>query len=85
MGITRRHLVPSIPTQVQSISHSNAWRVFKRRSSMCGFAVSVANVTVTQQFFSAVTQESSEFTEDQIDGILGLAFQDISSLGQVGS
>ena len=35
------------------------------------------------QIFSAVTQESAEFVDDPTDGILGLAFPDISNLQQV--
>ncbi|TBU46767.1 acid protease [Dichomitus squalens] len=44
--------------------------------------VTVAGVAARNQSFSAVTQESSQFSEDTIDGILGLAFPDISNLGQ---
>ncbi len=51
-------------------------------SPVCS-AVTVAGVSATNQFFSAVTTESAEFVEDPTDGILGLAFPDISNLGQV--
>ncbi|KAM5544249.1 hypothetical protein V8D89_001909 [Ganoderma adspersum] len=44
--------------------------------------VSIAGVSATNQFFSAVTTESAEFVDDPTDGILGLAFPDISNLGQ---
>ncbi|KAI1785665.1 acid protease [Ganoderma leucocontextum] len=45
-------------------------------------AVTVAGIVATNQFFSAVTTESAEFADDPTDGILGLAFPNISSLGQ---
>ncbi|PIL25260.1 transporter [Ganoderma sinense ZZ0214-1] len=44
--------------------------------------VTIAGVQVTNQSFSAVTTESTEFVDDPTDGILGLAFSDISNLGQ---
>ena len=52
-------------------------------SSLRCFAVTLANVTVTNQFFSAVTEESQHFIDDPVDGLLGLAFQEVSSLDQV--
>ena len=45
--------------------------------------MSIAGVVVKNQIFSAVTQESAEFVDDPTDGILGLAFPDISNLQQV--
>ena len=44
--------------------------------------VTVAGVKATSQTFSAVTQLSSLFNDDPIDGILGLAFQDIGEFDQ---
>ncbi|KAH8921407.1 acid protease [Atractiella rhizophila] len=44
--------------------------------------VSVAGIKVTKQYLSAVTTESASFVDDPQDGILGLAFESISSLGQ---
>jgi len=44
--------------------------------------VRVANITATQQFFSPVTTLSSSFATDPIDGILGLAFPQVSTLNQ---
>ena len=46
--------------------------------------MTVANIKVTNQFLSAVTQESQEFIGGTIDGVFGLAFQKISGLGEVG-
>lgn len=45
-------------------------------------SVSVAGVSVTKQYFSPVTTLSSSFSDDPIDGILGLAFPAISNLGE---
>ncbi|KAH9944776.1 aspartic peptidase domain-containing protein [Amylocystis lapponica] len=45
--------------------------------------VSVAGVAVTDQTFSPVTTESGEFQSDPADGLMGMAFQAISSLGAV--
>ncbi|CAL1703550.1 unnamed protein product [Somion occarium] len=42
--------------------------------------VTVAGVKSTGQTFAAVTKMSSLFNDDALDGILGLAFQDISNL-----
>lgn len=47
------------------------------------FLVTVAGVKATSQTFSAVTRLSDLFSDDPIDGILGLAFQDISNLNSV--
>lgn len=44
--------------------------------------VTVAGITATQQAFSAVTTLSDKFEGDPMDGILGMAFQKISSIGQ---
>ncbi|CAK5266694.1 unnamed protein product [Mycena citricolor] len=44
--------------------------------------VSVAGVSVTQQYLSGVTTLSSSFTSGPADGLLGLAFPAISNLGQ---
>ena len=43
----------------------------------------MAGVEVTGQYLSAVTSESSEFSEDPADGLIGLAFPAISNLGHV--
>ena len=45
--------------------------------------VSVAGVKVTSQTFSAVTELSSAFQSDPLDGILGMAYQSISQLNAV--
>ena len=45
--------------------------------------MSVAGVKVTKQYMSAVTTLSSSFSDDPIDGILGLAYPAISNLGEV--
>lgn len=45
--------------------------------------VTVAGVKSTGQTFAAVTKMSSLFNDDALDGILGLAFQDISNLNAV--
>ncbi|KAJ7456903.1 acid protease [Mycena latifolia] len=44
--------------------------------------VSVADVTATEQYFSPVTTLSSSFSDDPIDGILGLAFPAISNFNE---
>lgn len=44
--------------------------------------VTVAGLSAAAQYFSAVTSESSSFASDPEDGILGLAFSSISSIGQ---
>ncbi|TBU32075.1 protease [Dichomitus squalens] len=44
--------------------------------------VVVGGVKATAQYFSAVTEESSELSEGSTDGILGLAFPAISNLKQ---
>ncbi|CAK5266726.1 unnamed protein product [Mycena citricolor] len=44
--------------------------------------VSVAGVTVTQQYLAGVTTLSSQFSSSPEDGLLGLAFPAISNLGQ---
>ncbi|KAH9946986.1 acid protease [Amylocystis lapponica] len=44
--------------------------------------VTVAGVTATSQYFAPVTTLSSSFANDPIDGILGLAYQSISSIGK---
>ncbi|CAE6501061.1 unnamed protein product [Rhizoctonia solani] len=43
--------------------------------------VSAGGLSVTNQSFSAVTSESSSFAQDPSDGIMGLAFSSISSIG----
>ncbi|KAJ7071340.1 acid protease [Mycena amicta] len=43
--------------------------------------VAVAGIKATKQYFSPVTTLSSSFSDDPIDGILGLAFPAISNLG----
>ena len=47
------------------------------------FAVTVAGLTATNQYFSPVTTLSDSFKDDPIDGILGLAYPAISNLHQV--
>ncbi|CAE6382667.1 unnamed protein product [Rhizoctonia solani] len=44
--------------------------------------VTVAGLSATGQYFSPVTSESSSFSSEPDDGILGLAFNSISSIGQ---
>ncbi|KAJ7829548.1 acid protease [Mycena leptocephala] len=44
--------------------------------------VTVAKITATKQYFSAVTTLSSSFADDPVDGILGLAFPAISNLNE---
>ncbi|KAI0688123.1 acid protease [Cytidiella melzeri] len=44
--------------------------------------VTVAGLTATGQYFSPVTTLSSSFSDDPIDGILGLAFPSLSNLGE---
>ncbi|KZT72178.1 acid protease [Daedalea quercina L-15889] len=44
--------------------------------------LSVAGITSTAQYFSPVTTLSNSFSGDPIDGILGMAYQKISQLGQ---
>lgn len=44
--------------------------------------VSVAGLTADDQYFSAVNDVSPSFANDVEDGILGMAFQSISELGQ---
>ncbi|KAG8747738.1 Type I transmembrane sorting receptor [Ceratobasidium sp. 414] len=43
--------------------------------------VTVAGLSVTGQYFSPVTSESSSFSSDPSDGIMGLGFSSISSIG----
>ncbi|KAH9851624.1 acid protease [Lenzites betulinus] len=43
--------------------------------------VSVGGATVTNQYFSGVTSESTEFREDPADGLLGLGLTALSALG----
>ncbi|EKM60381.1 uncharacterized protein PHACADRAFT_203594 [Phanerochaete carnosa HHB-10118-sp] len=43
--------------------------------------VTIAELSATDQYFSPVTTLSSSFASDSIDGILGLAYPDLSSLG----
>ncbi|CAE6459097.1 unnamed protein product [Rhizoctonia solani] len=43
--------------------------------------VSAGGLSVTNQSFSAVTSESSSFSQDPSDGIMGLAFSSISTIG----
>ncbi|KAG9122595.1 Type I transmembrane sorting receptor [Ceratobasidium sp. 392] len=44
--------------------------------------VTVAGLSATNQYFSPVTSESSSFSSDPEDGIMGLAFSSISSIGK---
>ncbi|CAE6425498.1 unnamed protein product [Rhizoctonia solani] len=44
--------------------------------------VTVAGMTATKQYFSAVTSESESFSSDPSDGLVGLAFSSISQIGQ---
>ncbi|KAG8689541.1 Type I transmembrane sorting receptor, partial [Ceratobasidium sp. 423] len=44
--------------------------------------VTIAGLSATSQYFSPVTSESSSFSSDPEDGILGLAFNSISAIGQ---
>ncbi|KAJ7938381.1 acid protease [Mycena leptocephala] len=44
--------------------------------------VSVAGIKATQQYFSPVTNLSSSFASDPVDGILGLAFPAISNMNE---
>ncbi|CAE6444159.1 unnamed protein product [Rhizoctonia solani] len=44
--------------------------------------VTVAGLTATNQYFSAVTSESQSFASDPSDGLVGLAFSSISQIGQ---
>ncbi|CAE6438822.1 unnamed protein product [Rhizoctonia solani] len=44
--------------------------------------VTVGGLSATGQYFSPVTSESSSFASDPEDGIMGLAFKSISSIGQ---
>ncbi|CDO69152.1 hypothetical protein BN946_scf185042.g54 [Trametes cinnabarina] len=44
--------------------------------------VTVAGVTVKNQYFSPVTTLSSSFADDPIDGLLGLAYPEISNLDE---
>ncbi|KAH7335762.1 aspartic peptidase domain-containing protein [Rhizoctonia solani] len=45
-------------------------------------STSMGGLSATSQYFSPVTSESSSFSSDPEDGILGLAFNSISSIGQ---
>ncbi len=45
--------------------------------------VTVGGVTVTGQFLSAVTKESSQLSQEPTDGVLGLAWPSISELNSV--
>ena len=40
--------------------------------------MSVAGVSVKNQYFAGVTQESEEFTTEPFDGLLGMGYQSIS-------
>ncbi|KAG8753205.1 Type I transmembrane sorting receptor [Ceratobasidium sp. 428] len=44
--------------------------------------VTVAGLTVKDQFLSAVTAESDSFAQDPSDGLMGLAFSSISNMGK---
>ncbi|CAE6480865.1 unnamed protein product, partial [Rhizoctonia solani] len=44
--------------------------------------VTIAGLSATSQYFSPVTSESSNFSSEPNDGILGLAFKSISVIGQ---
>ncbi|KAH9948844.1 acid protease [Amylocystis lapponica] len=44
--------------------------------------VSLAGISINSQYMAAVTQESGEFQADPADGILGLAFQNISQMNE---
>ena len=50
---------------------------------MPDLVVDVGGITVTQQYMSAVTTLSDEFSGVTFDGILGLAYPPVSNLGQV--
>lgn len=43
--------------------------------------VSVAGLTVANQYFGAATAESAQFADDPFDGLFGLAFESISTMG----
>ncbi|KAL1950396.1 hypothetical protein VTO73DRAFT_5520 [Trametes versicolor] len=43
--------------------------------------VTVGGITVTNQVFAAVTNESAQFTSDPADGVFGLGFPALSRLG----
>lgn len=45
--------------------------------------MTVGGIKATGQYLAAVTKESTGFSGDVIDGLLGLAFPSISNLGQV--
>lgn len=45
--------------------------------------MTVGGVKVTNQYFAAVTQESSQFAQDPADGLMGLAFPALSNLNHV--
>ena len=49
----------------------------------CACSVTVAGLTAADQTFSAVTNMSDDFGDDPIDGILGLAWPQISALRAV--
>ena len=44
--------------------------------------VSVAGLTVSSQYFGAVTQESSDFSDEPNDGLIGMAFGTIATSGK---
>ncbi|KAJ7703925.1 acid protease [Mycena rosella] len=44
--------------------------------------VTVAKITASNQYFSAVTKMSANFASRPVDGLLGMAFPAISNLGQ---
>ncbi|KAI0650082.1 acid protease [Trametes meyenii] len=44
--------------------------------------VTVGGIKATGQYLAAVTTESSEFEEDPINGLMGMAFPALSNLGQ---
>lgn len=48
-----------------------------------GLTVTVGGITVTNQVFAAVTNESAQFTSDPADGVFGLGFPALSRLGGV--
>ena len=45
--------------------------------------MSVAGVSVKNQYFAGVTQESEEFTTEPFDGLLGMGLTGLSELKQV--
>lgn len=76
-------MVPPSPDLSSRIPVSLQKRSSKSQFPHISCSVTVAGVKATSQTFSAVTSLSDLFSDDPIDGILGLAFQDISNLNAV--